>query len=155
MRLFIKQRIFSWFDSYDVYDEHSKPCFRVEGQLSWGHKLKVFDINHQELGYVHEQVLNFLPKFEIVKNNVYVGEIKKEFTFFKPVFSINYNGWNVEGDLFGWSYQVYHYGNEIASINKQVFAMSDSYDIDVVNDEDALDVLLLVLAIDAQKCSQK
>ena len=36
MRLYFKQRMFSWFDSYDIYDESGRPVFTVEGKLSWG-----------------------------------------------------------------------------------------------------------------------
>ena len=36
MRLYFKQRFFSWFDSYDIYDEAGNTVFTVEGQLSWG-----------------------------------------------------------------------------------------------------------------------
>ena len=31
-----KQRMFSWFDSYDIYDEYGNTLFVVKGQLSWG-----------------------------------------------------------------------------------------------------------------------
>ena len=31
MRLMFRQRAFSWFDSYDIYDETGHPVFRVEG----------------------------------------------------------------------------------------------------------------------------
>ena len=29
MKLLFKQRVFSWFDSYDIYDEQGKPVFAV------------------------------------------------------------------------------------------------------------------------------
>ena len=37
MRLLFKQRLFSWFDSYDIYDEDGNTVYTVKGQLSWGH----------------------------------------------------------------------------------------------------------------------
>lgn len=43
MKLLFKQRIFSWFDSYDIYDEDGNTVFVVKGQLAWGHKLKIYD----------------------------------------------------------------------------------------------------------------
>lgn len=36
MRLWFKQRFFSWFDSYDIYDEDGNTVYTVEGQLAWG-----------------------------------------------------------------------------------------------------------------------
>ena len=38
MKLLFKQRLFSWFDSYDIYDEAGNTVYVVKGQLSWGHK---------------------------------------------------------------------------------------------------------------------
>lgn len=37
MRLLFKQRLFSWFDSYDIFDENNNVVFTVKGQLAWGH----------------------------------------------------------------------------------------------------------------------
>ena len=35
MKLLFKQRLFSWFDSYDIYDEFGNTVYVVKGQLSW------------------------------------------------------------------------------------------------------------------------
>mgnify|MGYP000323241797 CR=1 FL=1 len=51
MKLLFKQRMFSWFDSYDIYDENENTVYVVKGQLSWGHCLKIFDTEENELGY--------------------------------------------------------------------------------------------------------
>ena len=32
MKLLFKQRFFSWFDSYDIYDEGGRGVFTVEGK---------------------------------------------------------------------------------------------------------------------------
>lgn len=37
MILRFKQRFFSWFDSYDIYDENGNTVYVVKGQFSWGH----------------------------------------------------------------------------------------------------------------------
>jgi len=44
MQLYIKQRIFSWTDSYDVYDEAGEARYEVRSELfSFGHQIHVFD----------------------------------------------------------------------------------------------------------------
>ena len=48
MRLLFKQRLFSWFDSYDIYDEDGNTVYTVKGQLSWGHCMKIFDAHGNE-----------------------------------------------------------------------------------------------------------
>lgn len=155
MKLLFKQRFFSWFDSYDIYTESGEVMYTVKGQLSWGHCLKIYDAHGREVGTVKERVLTFLPKFEIYLGDNYAGCISKEFTFFIPKFHIDYNGWSVEGDFFEWDYTIQDgYGSAIATVSKQLFNWTDTYVIDVADSQDALGALMLVLAIDAEKCSR-
>ena len=156
MKLLFKQRLFSWFDSYDIYDEDGNSVYTVKGQLSWGHCLKIYDANDHEVGTIQERILTLLPKFEVYLGNQYVGSISKEFSFFTPRFNIDYSGWHVEGDFFEWDYSILDQsGRQIAEVSKQLFNWTDTYVIDVQNPNDALGALMLVLAIDAEKCSRK
>ena len=63
------------------------------------------------------------------------------------------NGWEVNGDWFEWDYEVHANGRPVATVSKELFNWTDTYAIDVQRDEDALIVLMIVLAIDAAKCS--
>ena len=155
MKLLFKQRMFSWFDSYDVYDEAGNTVYTVKGELSWGHLLKIYDAKGFEVASVSEKVFSFLPRFEMYFGKNYVGCIKKEFSFFKPKFTIDYNGWQVEGDWFEWDYSILgSSGHKLATVSKEIFNWTDTYTIDVVNENDTLFALMLVLAIDAEKCSR-
>lgn len=155
LKLLFKQRLFSWFDSYDIYNETGETVYTVKGQFSWGHCLKIFDANGLELGTVKERVLTWLPKFEIYFGNRYIGCISKELTFFKPKYNIDFNGWHIEGDFFEWDYSIINSaGQSIATVSKQLFNWTDTYVIDVCYPDDALYALMLVLAIDAEKCSR-
>ena len=156
MKLLFKQRFFSWFDSYDIYNEYGETVYTVRGQLAWGHCLKIFDAHDNEIGTVRERVFTLLPKFEMYLGEDYVGCISKEFALFKPVYNIDCNGWNVEGDFFEWDYSIQNsWGENIATVSKELFNWTDTYVIDVKNPDDALCALMLVLAIDAEKCSRK
>lgn len=157
MKLLFKQRFFSWLDSYDIYDESGNTLYTVEGKLSWGHCLHILDANRHHVATLKERVLTFLPKFELYLGDEerYLGCIQKEFTFFKPAFDIDFNGWHVEGDFFEWDYRIVTgCGSLIATVTKELFNWTDTYSIDVENPEDALYALMLVLAIDAEKCSR-
>lgn len=155
MKLLFKQRLFSWFDSYDIYNEAGETVYTVKGQLSWGHCLKIFDTYGNEIGTVKERILTFLPKFEIYLEDKYIGCISKEFTFLKPKYNIDYNGWHIEGDFFEWDYSILSQGGQnIATVSKQLFNLTDTYIIDVNDSQDSLCALMLVLAIDAEKCSR-
>lgn len=56
MKLLFKQRFFSWFDSYDIYDEEGNTVYTVEGQLAWGHCMKIFDASGNEIGMIQEKI---------------------------------------------------------------------------------------------------
>lgn len=155
MKLLFKQRFFSWFDSYDIFGEDGTTLYTVKGQLAWGHLLKIFDAQENEVGTVKQKILTLLPKFELYQNDSYLGCITKEFTFFKPKFDIDFNGWHIEGDFFEWDYSILDgQGNCIATVTKELWNWTDTYVIDVADPADALYALMLVLAIDAEKCSR-
>ena len=155
MQLLFKQRMFSWLCSYDIYNAAGEPVYIVKGQLAWGHCLKIFDRNGVELGAVKQKVLTWLPKFELYLKNRYIGSICRELTFWKPRYQIDCKGWTVEGNPFEWDYCIYNANrNLVATVSKQLFNWTDTYVLDVDNPDDALYVLMLVLAIDAEKCSR-
>lgn len=156
MKLLFKQRAFTWFDSYDIYDEDENTVYVVKGQFSWGHCLKIFDASEEhELGTVKQEVLTWLPKFELYEGEECIGRIEKEWRPFKPSYSIDFNGWHVEGDFTEWDYTITGPdGKTVATISKELFRWTDTYILEIADPENALYVLMFMLAIDAEKCSR-
>lgn len=155
MRLLFKQRFFSWFDSYDIYDEEGRTVFTVQGRLAWGHCLEIHDGSGRHIGTVKEEVLTFLPRFRLYLGGSYAGEIRKEFTLFRPSFRLDLNGWRIQGNFLEWDYEIEdEAGRRVASLSKQLFNWTDTYVIDVEREQDAVYALMVALAIDAAKCSQ-
>ena len=156
MQLLFKQRFFSWFDSYDIYDKNGNVAFIVKGEIAWGHLLRIYDSNGIEVGCVKERIFTWLPKFEMYIKDRYVGCISKEFSFFNPKFNIDYNDWHIVGNWPEWDYTILDSNDKtVASISKQLLNFTDTYLIDVHNPQDAIYALMLVIAIDAEKCSRK
>ena len=51
MKLLIKQRVFSWTDTYDVYDEAGNPKYYVKAEFfTLGHRIHVYDMNQNTQG---------------------------------------------------------------------------------------------------------
>ena len=153
MKLLFKQRAFAWFDSYDIYDENENTVYIVKGQLSWGHCLKIFDASEEhELGTVKEQIFSWWPQFELYEGSDCIGTLKKEpWGWFKPRYNIDFNGWHIEGDWAEWDYTITGPdGATVAAISKELFHWTDTYVLDIAKPEDALYVLMFVLAIDAE-----
>lgn len=155
MKLLIKQRIFSWSDSYDVYDEYGSVKYFVKAKVfAFGHQLHVYDSQGNEVGAVHEQLFSMLPKFEIETGGRMRGRILKCFSLFRPRYDVEFNGWSVEGDFMGWDYDVCENGRSILHISKELLHWGDTYVLDFERPEDELMGLLLVIAIDAANCSE-
>jgi uncharacterized protein YxjI len=154
MKLLIKQRVFAWTDSYDVYDEWENPIYFVKAEfLTLGHQIHVYDQAGQEVGSIHQRLLHLLPTFEILLHGQYLGQVRKEFSLFRPRYTVECSGWDVQGNLLGWDYDVLQGPHLAAHISKEFFRWGDTYVVDVPNPDDHQLVLLLAIAIDAENCS--
>lgn len=155
MQLLIKQRVFSWSDTYDVYDEAGNVKYFIKGEfLSVGHRLHVCDAMGNEIGLIKEKILAFMPEFEIEIDGAVCGRIQKKFSLFKPRYDVDFMGWRAEGDFLGWDYEVYSGCSSIMHISQQPLRWGDTYIIDFENPADEIAGLLLVIAIDAANCSE-
>lgn len=155
MKLRFKQRFFSWLDSYDVYNENGEVVFRVEGQIAFGHCLHIIDQLGNHIATVKQEILTFMPRFDLYLGENYLGSIKKEFSFLVPRYDIAFKNWYVEGDFLEWDYTIYDgVGNPIGTVNKELFNFTDTYSIDYSSADNGIYLLMLVLAIDAEKCSR-
>ena len=158
MELHIKQRIFSWGDSYDVYDESGEARYEVRSALfSLGHQIHVYDKRaderNEEVGCIRQKLFTLTPIFEIEIGGRIVGTIRKKITFFRENYEVNYRNWDVEGDFMGWNYSVMQGPMEVMSITKELWNWSDTYTLRYSNPANEIPGLLLVLAIDAANCS--
>lgn len=154
MKLCIKQRVFSWSDSYDVYDEYGNARYFVKAELfSFGHQVHVYEKETgREVGAVHQRLLTFLPAFDIVIDGREQGCVSKELSLFVPRYHVDFRGWDVEGDLFGWDYSVRQGNFPVMSISKELFTWGDTYVMEYQNPAYEVPGLLLVIAIDAANC---
>lgn len=154
MELLIKQRVFSWTDSYDVYDKYGVARYEVAAEFfALGHQIHVYDKRSGvEVGSIHQKLFTFLPKFEIVVGGRTAGTISREFTFFTPRYNVDFMGWDVEGDIMGWDYHVTRGSMPVMRISKELFRWSDTYVLQYDDPANEIPGLLLVLAIDAANC---
>lgn len=153
MKLYLKEKILSVLDSFNVYDEHDDIYFKVKGKVALTHKLAIYDARGKEVGMVKEKIIDILPTFNLYKDGKKVGECKKKLTIIRPKFDIDFNDWEIKGNWLEWDYSICDKkGREVAVISKKILRLMDTYVIDVKDKEDALDALMVVLAIDAEKC---
>ncbi len=148
-KLYMKQKLFSLKEKFFIKNEAGEDVYRIEGKfLSLGKQLTVYDRSDREVAFIKQELFQWLPKFTIMIDGVEVAQVAQQFSFFKPKYTINGIGWNVDGDFWGHDYQVVDGNNVIAHIHKVWMAFGDSFEIDVLDSVDERTVLAIVIAID-------
>ena len=149
MKLYIRQKVFSWRDRFSILDETGSERYFVEGELfSWGKKLHVYDTFGTEAAFIQQKVFSFLPRFFVFVGGMQAAEIVKEFTFFRPRYSIEGLGWEVNGSFMAHDYEITRSGMPIVAIHKEWMTWGDCYELDIADGEDEVIALAVVLAID-------
>ena len=149
MKLYIKEKVFSWGDKFTVKDEYGNDKYFVEGEVfSWGKKLHVYNSAGCEVAFIKQEVFSFMPRFYVFCGNQQVAEIKKEFSFLFPRYSIEGLGWEIEGRFMAHEYEITQNGHTIVSISKEWMTWGDSYELDILNPSDEIVALAVVLTID-------
>lgn len=149
-KLYMKQKVFSLRDRFTVKDESEQDRYYVEGEIfTIGKKLHICDMAGNEVAFVQQKVLTFLPRFFVFVDGVQVAEIVKEFSILRPRYRIEGPGWRVEGDFWAHDYEIVDADAQpIVSVHKVWLAWGDSYELDISRREDEVQALATVLAID-------
>jgi len=150
MKLYIKQKVFSWGDKFTVKDASGEDRYYVEGEVfSWGKKLHVYDMRGNEAAFIQQKLFTLLPRFFVFVDGEKVAEIVREFTFFFPKYRIEGLGWDINGRFMEHDYEITQDGRGIVTIRKEWLAWGDTYELDIADPKDEIVALAVVLTIDA------
>lgn len=118
--------------------------------MSFGDKFRIEDLNGNELAYIEQEVFRFLPEYNIYSSGQHLAQVKKELTFFKPNFRISssYGDYQMYGDFFAHEFQIIKNGIVVATVSKKWFSFSDTYMVDIRNEENHPFILALVIVVD-------
>lgn len=156
MKLYIKQKVFSWTDRFSVRDEYGQERYFVEGEFfSLGKKLHIYDTAGSEVAMISQKFWSFLPRYFVSVGGSEIAEIVKEFTFFIPKYEINGLNWTVTGSFSAHDYEITKDDQKIVSISKEWMTWGDSYQLDISNPADEIAALAVVLAIDCVLAANK
>ena len=148
MKLYIKQKAFSWREKFAVKDEAQNDRWFAQGEkFSFGRKLHVFDARGTEVAFIWRKVLSFLPRYYLEINGASY-EFVKEFTLLKPKYSIRNLDWAIGGDFFAHDYTVTNSNGDIMRIAKAWLTWGDYYELDIIDAQNELLCLCVALAID-------
>ena len=145
MNAYIKQRVFSWGQKLDIYDEAGNVIYYCQGEIfTIGRKLHVYNSLGEELIYIKQKVLSFMPRYEIYIRGVYAASLIKKFTVFTHDFRFENLDWRIDGDFWAHNYCVKDPNEEtMMTISKQWLTWGDTY---CVNINDRVDPLICIAA---------
>ncbi|MDR1794179.1 MAG: LURP-one-related family protein [Erysipelotrichaceae bacterium] len=148
MKLYMKQKVFSWRDKFSIFDEQGAERWAAKGEiLTIGRKLHIYDLLGNEAAFIHQKVLTFLPRYFIdIKDKTYT--MVKELTLLKPRFRIEGTNWKASGDFLAHEYRIDDDVECIMSISKRWISFGDSYELNIEKDQNELLALCVALTID-------
>lgn len=150
MKLYMKQKVFSWRDKFIIRDEQERERFYVEGEfLTLAKKLHVYDDSHAEVAFIRQKLWAWMPRYFVEIDGREVCQIVKRLTWLRPKYELEGLGWHVAGDFWAHEYTVLDGEREVMRLSKHWWTWGDSYELDIPEPQDALLCLCIVLAIDA------
>lgn len=155
MKLYMKQKVFSWLDHFDVLDENQEVVFQVKGQPALLKKLRVYDGDGKQVRLIQQKLRLMKMTFQVADSaGQALYQIQQEISFLKQKYTIrDLSGnttWMVEGDFLAHEYSLTgENGNVIATVSKKWVSWGDAYEIDIDENFDPADLVCIVIAIDA------
>ncbi|MBQ0064258.1 MAG: LURP-one-related family protein [Firmicutes bacterium] len=151
MKFHIREKVFSWRDTFHIYNEHHEMQYYVKGEfIHIGRKLHVYDPDDHQVSYIHEHVLAFFPTHEFnIDHKSY--KVVKRISFFRPKYKVKGLGWEVEGDILKHNFTIRKGREVIARITDEWLTWGHTYAIDVKKEENAIYALSVVLILDGMK----
>lgn len=151
MKLYIKQKVFSIGDKYDVYDEFGNLYYKVKSEVfTIGDKIHLYNLNEQELYFIRRRLTFFCARYEIYRGSQLCAHIQQEFRFFRSKLNIvsDYGNYTIEGDLWARNFTIYRDGFPVGVVGKKFLSWSDTYEMNIADNEDCAFFAALVIAID-------
>jgi len=154
-QLYIKQKVFSLSGKFTVKDQQEKDVYFVEGSFMQIPKtFSIMNTARDEVALITKKVFSFLPTFFVEVNGREVLTIKKEFSFFKPRYTIDASGIEVQGNWWEMDFDLLQNGEVVGRVSKEWFTWGDSYQVQVLDEAMETIVIALVVAIDCVKADQ-
>ena len=132
-KLYIKQKLLSVANKYDVCKEDGTSVYWVEGNIT-GLNYKVTK-DGEEMFSFKKKLVAITPEFKVFKGDAEVGEFKKKIKLSKPEMNGSFNGENVNilGDLTGFHYTIAVNGTIIGKVDSEKMILGDVYSITILD----------------------
>ncbi len=152
MRFTLKNNWISIGGDSTIKDEHGRDLYQVDGAaISIGRRLTIKDLKGHELATIQQALIAFTPTFDIRVKGGTSAKVSMKILTITDRLKIDVPGWDdleARGDLFHHEYSIYRGGRKLAQVSKAWIAMTDSYGIEIEEDEDVILLLSCAVVID-------
>jgi uncharacterized protein YxjI len=157
MRYVVRERFFRIGEDNDITDDQGNPVYQVDGKLlSLRQMMIVNDLQGNQVAQVHRKLVSVLPHYEIdFPNTAEPTEVHQRFSNpLKPKWTISQPGqpdMDITGNFFGHNFTIERGEQQVATVSKQWVTLTDTYGIDIADNENDLLILCSVLALEAEQ----
>lgn len=152
MRYQIRQKAFSAADRFSIKDEKARDVYLVEGKaVRVVDQLRFLDPSGMELATIRQKAVAGTPTYRIFRDGRLAATIKKAAISLKPKFKLSVEGgpaMEIAGNLAALEFEVRQGGRTVARVSKKLFAIADTYGVEIDDDADQVLVLASVVALD-------
>ena len=148
----IKEKFWTWGNDFSITDAAGNEVFYVAGKaFSWGNKLSFQNAERQEVAQISQKLMSWKPRYQIFIDGELFAEVIKEWTWFNKQFTLDVpgpNDYTIDGAFWTHEYTFTRSGRKVAHVSKKYWSWTDSYGVDIVENEDTVAILSACIVID-------
>lgn len=152
MRYVLRNKLFSIGGDSWITDETGHHVYFVDGAaISIGRRLTIKDMDRNEVAAIHQELIALTPTFEIHTARGIKAHISMRLLTLTDRMKIDVTGGpdlEVHGNLFHHEYDIEQGGRRVAHVSKAWISLTDSYGIEIADDEDQVLILACAVVID-------
>jgi len=159
LKLYIKQKVFSFVDNFTIKNEDGTDAYSAVGEFfTLGKKLNIYEINttsHMPAARIEQRLMSLTTRFGIIVHGNHVTDMVRKITLFSNDYKLENMPWHLEGDFLAHEYRLMDNHNTIMQLSRKWFTWGDSYELDIANNQDPLLCLSIALAVDCCLCVRR
>jgi len=155
MKLYIKQKVFSFADKFVVKNEDGTDAYFAAGKFfTLGKKLNIYEgtDSADPVARIEQRLLSFTTRFGINVRGNHVMDMVRKVTVFSNDYRLEGLPWQLDGDFLAHEYRLMDGRNTIMEISRKWFTWGDSYELNIDDNQDPLLCLSIALVVDCCLC---
>lgn len=153
LRFQMREKLIAVGDDYWIEDEDGHRCFKVNGKaLRVRETWKLEDTDRNTVAEIQEKKLSVRDKIGIDLPGGRSATVKKALVGIRDRFHVEVEGapdMKVHGNIVDHEYEIEQDGEKVAEISKKWFRLRDTYGVEVFDEQQAVLVLAITVAVDA------